>query len=1032
MKLLHVGPVSATEKWKQPAALVLMVSPPQSTMRNSHHILAGFLAILPAPLWAATAELTKEQTDFFEGKIRPILSETCYKCHSVEKGKSKGNLTLDMKAGWEKGGEGGPAIVPGNPEKSLLYTALTYADKDLQMPPSSSGGKLSAQQIADIAQWIKMGAPDPRTGTEVKKTKLSGLTDAARKHWAYQIPARYAFPNNKNQQWCRTSIDNFILQKLEEKGMLPSPDASRETLLRRVTYDLIGLPPTYAETEAFMNDTEPNAFEKVVDRLLASPAYGERWGRHWLDTARYADTVGGPRNANRNAEYRYADAWTYRDYVVKAFNDDKPYTDFIIEQLAADRIPDISPNDPRLAALGFLTVGERFRNANDIINDRIDVVSKGFLAMTVVCARCHDHMFDPIPTKDYYALHGVFANITEPADKPLIGMKATPAQRQDFDKKYTAIVKGITNQYYDLVGPQLTEFYRAPGAYIRAAVTNGGRKGKGNDEQKEMVSQYKLDADLVQLIGRGMQQNPSVWGPLASFRNGGGMRFKPMTAMSASAIAEKLGDKGGKLAMMMGRRASEGTNPLVEKALIAAQPKTFDGAVEVYAQLFESLTAKSKGFIPAMRNAVSAQVPEYEEAVIDLLRGPFEVLPAPLITEDWLQAATQGFPRKLAGRGRMNFGAINLLEITHPGAPARAMVVKDKDTPVNSPVLIRGQPQTRGDVVPRGFLEILSPGQKSVQFSKGSGRYELAMCIASKENPLTARVIVNRVWMHHFGEGFVRTPDDLGTMSEKPTHPELFDFLANWLMDTGWSLKKLHKFIVMSRVFQESSHTREEYETLDPGNRLLWRANVRRLDFEATRDSLLVYSGDLDRTVGGKPINLTEEPYSYRRSVYGYIDRGNLPELMAHFDFSDPDMPNSKRSTTIVPQQALFLMNSPMAVDVTRKILSRSEITRQSTELSRISAIYRLIFQRYPTLTEINMANKFLATETKLQAEVAAQIATKTAMAGNGKSGNGMRRGDGKFGAIQNEGSMVTRKVLTPWETFVQVLLFSNEAAYVN
>jgi mono/diheme cytochrome c family protein len=1010
-------------------------------MSTTPRILAGILAILPAPLWAAaTVELTKEQTDFFEGKIRPLFSETCYKCHSIENGKSKGGLTLDTKAGLDKGGDGGKAIVPGDPAKSLLYTAITYADKDLQMPPSSSGGKLSAQQIADVAAWIKMGAPDPRTGTEVKKPKLSGLTDSARRHWAYQPPARYAFPNNKNQQWCRTPIDSFILEKLEAKDMLPSPDATRETLLRRVTYDLTGLPPTYAETEAFMNDTAPNAYEKVVDRLLASPAYGERWARHWLDTARYADTVGGTRNQNRNSDYRYADAWTYRDYVVKAFNDDKPYTDFIVEQLAADLIPGASANDPRLAALGFLTVGERFRNANDVINDRIDVVSKGFLAMTVVCARCHDHMFDPIPTKDYYALHGVFANITEPSDKPLIGMKATPTQQQDFQKKYTALIKGIGNEYYDLVGKELAEIYRAPGAYIRAAFINGGKmaKGnaKGNDPQKEMIAQNKLDAELVQFLGRGMQQNPSVWGPLASMKSGGGLRFSKMTGAVAAEMTQRLeakfGDKGGKMAMTMGNRANAGTNPIVEKALTAAQPKTFDAAVEVYAQLFESLAAKSKAFIPAMRNAASATVSGYDEATIDLLRGPFEVVPAPLITQDWVQGAVMGFPRKLNGRGRMDFSAINLLEITHPGAPARAMIVKDKDTPVNSPVFIRGQQQTKGDVVPRGFLEILSPGQKSVAFTQGSGRYELATCIASKDNPLTARVIVNRVWMHHFGEGFVRTPDDLGTMSEKPTHPELLDFLANWFMDTGWSLKKLHKLIVMSRVFQESSHTRDEYETLDPGNRLLWRANVRRLDFEATRDSLLVYSGELDRTVGGKPINLTDEPYSNRRSVYGYIDRGNLPELMAHFDFSDPDMPNSKRSTTIVPQQALFLMNSAMAVDVTRKVLARSEITRQTSELSRISAIYRLIFQRYPTMKEIDMASKFLVTEKKLQGEVASQIAAKIASTAKGKGGNGMKRMDGKFGAIQNEGSPVERKVLSHWETYVQVLLFSNEAAYVN
>ena len=407
-------------------------TPATTSMSTTPRFLVCILAASSAPAWVAAAEPTKEQLDFFENKIRPILTDKCYKCHSVESGKSKGGLTLDTKPGWEKGGDAGPAVVPGNVEKSPLHKALTYADKDLQMPPSSSGGKLADNQIADIAAWIKMGAPDPRaTATKVKR---SGLTESARSHWAFREPGRYAIPNNKNQQWCRTPIDAYILQKLEEKGMFASPDADRETLLRRITFDLTGLPPTYAESEAFMNDTTANAYEKVVDRLLASPAYGERWARHWLDTARYADTIGGPRNAARTKQYRYADAWTYRDYVARAFNEDKPYTDFIIEQIAADKIPGIQPDDARLAALGFLTVGERFPNANDVINDRIDVVSKGFLGLTVACARCHDHMFDPIPTRDYYALHGVFSSITEPDQKPLIGSKVTPQQRQEIEQ----------------------------------------------------------------------------------------------------------------------------------------------------------------------------------------------------------------------------------------------------------------------------------------------------------------------------------------------------------------------------------------------------------------------------------------------------------------------------------------------------------------------------------------------------------------------------------------------------------------------
>ena len=996
-------------------------------MSTTPRFLVCILAASSAPAWGAAAEPTKDQLDFFENKIRPILTDKCYKCHSVESGKSKGGLTLDTKPGWEKGGDAGPAIVPGNVEKSPLHKALTYADKDLQMPPSSSGGKLADNQIADIAAWIKMGAPDPRaTATKVKR---SGLTESARAHWAFREPGRYAIPNNKNQQWCRTPIDAYILQKLEEKGMFASPDADRETLLRRITFDLTGLPPTYAESEAFMNDTTANAYEKVVDRLLASPAYGERWARHWLDTARYADTIGGPRNAARTKQYRYADAWTYRDYVVRSFNEDKPYTDFIIEQLAADKIPGIQPDDARLAALGFLTVGERFPNANDVINDRIDVVSKGFLGLTVACARCHDHMFDPIPTRDYYALHGVFSSITEPDQKPLIGSKVTPQQRQDFEKKYTALVKNLGSQYLDIVGTQLNEFYREPGAYIRAALAGGGNRGKGNDAAKEMIDNYKLERELVQFIARGIQQNSSVWGPLMSFKSGGG-KLKNMVAMDKG--AEKGGDKSGKMmAKPMAASAQPGVNPFVAKVMAEKQPKNFDEAVEVYVQIFASMAAKGKGLAPALKSAPSASVPGYDSAMIDLLRGPFEIAPAALLTQETIESAVQGLPQKLAGRGRLNLGDINLLEISHPGAPARAMVVADKAKPTNSPIFIRGQAQTRGEIVPRSFLEILSPDRKPVPFTEGSGRYELAKCIASKENPLTARVIVNRVWMHHFGEGFVATPDDLGTMSEKPTHPELFDFLANWFMDNGWSLKKLHKFIVLSRIYQESSHTRPEYEVIDPGNRLIWRANVRRLEFEAMRDSLLVFSGGLDRTVGGKPINLTDEPYSFRRSVYGYIDRGNLPELMSQFDFSDPDMPNSKRATSIVPQQALFLMNNSMAVDVARKILARPEVASKSGDLYKISAIYRIVFQRSPKMNEIQMGSQFILTETKNQAQAVAEIAAKSASA-KGKPTGMKGRGDSKFSAIQNEGLTVARKVLSPWETYVQALLFSNEAAYVN
>ncbi len=1012
---------------------------------NTHFFL-GFLIFTTASQgWAeAAAAPTKEQLDFFEQKIRPILADNCYKCHSEEKGKAKGGLTLDLRMGWEKGGESGAAVVPGNLEKSLLYSAVTYGNEDTQMPPTSSGGKLAESQISDLAAWIKMGAPDPRT--EAKKAKLSGLSDKARSHWAYQPVKKPAVPINKNQQWCRTPVDCFILQKLEAKTMFPSPDADRETLLRRVTYDFTGLPATYAEVEAFMADTAPNAYSKVLDRLLASPAYGERWGRHWLDTARYSDTIGGDRN-NRTTEYRYPDAWTYRDYVVKAFNDDKPYTDFITEQLAADKLPGVQPNDARLAALGFLTVGERFRNVNDVINDRIDVTSKGFLGLTVACARCHDHMFDPIPTKDYYALHGVFTNITEPADKPLIGKKPDPQQERDFTAKMAVATKELQTRYYDAVGFYLNEFRAKPAAYIQAALAGGGGKRDAEAilKRNEIIKKNSLDEQFVQFIGRGFQRNPGVWRPLMQFRNGGS--YKPGVAMAGmdpekrmermeAKLGEKMGAKAEKMARQLANRAKVSANHLIEEALAARQPKNFDEALQVYVDLFASLDAKAKDFIPSMKNAVSQTIAGYEdEALVQLLSGPFEVTPAPLATKDWIETAQLGWPNKVSGRARLNFGDINMLEISHPGAPARAMVVQDKNKVANSAVFIRGQAETKGEIVPRGFLEILSPAHQAVHFSQGSGRLELAQCIASKDNPLTARVIVNRVWMHHFGEGFVQTPDDLGVMSEKPTHPELLDYLASYFMENGWSLKKLHKLIAMSRVYQESSQTRKEYEVVDPENRLLWRANIRRLDFEAMRDSLLVFSGQLDRTLGGKPINLTEEPYSYRRSAYGYVDRGNLPELMASFDFSDPDMPNSRRTTTVVPQQALFLMNSSMAVDVARKTLARPEVARASTDLHRIMALYRIIFQRTAKPQEIQMGVQFIQNETSVQDEIVASMQGKlTRIAEKEKrlAKGGKKNNEARFGAIHNEGDRVERKPLSPWETYAQALLFSNEAAYVN
>lgn len=999
-------------------------------MRAAPLFLAAITGVAAPAFAAVTAEPTPEQTAFFESKIRPILADNCYKCHSLENGKSKGGLTLDTRDGVLKGGEVGPVVVPGNPAASPLIKAVKYEDKDLQMPPSKEGGKLKDEQIAALTEWVKMGAPDPRK--EVPKTKLTGLTAQARKHWSYQPVTKPEVPAIKNRVWCRTPVDGFILSKIEAKGMVPSPDASKETLLRRATYDLTGLPPTPQEVTDFLSDESAQAFSKVIERLLASPAYGERWGRYWLDTARYADTIGGMGN-NGRMDYRFPYAWTYRDYVIKAFNDDKPYDQFIVEQLAADKLPDIKPDDPRLAALGFITVGERFNNVNDVINDRIDTVTKGFLGMTVSCARCHDHKFDPIPTKDYYALHGVFSSITEPAAKPVIGMPALD-QLTDFHGKLDTLEQDIRDGYYKALADETAKFRSNPTGYLLAAQA---RKGNASaSEMKaamDMMKERKLDPELVQDVSRNVRSNDPVFAPFRALMNIAPAEF---AAKAPAIIAEYAGTAApapsdDKKERRKAPKAS--VNPLVVAALKDAKPQSLDDVAAIYDKLFASLQPRAAEFFRAAASTKTLPPSGFDPAVVQMLEIPYKVEAGGGVSmEKFREMANRG-PRKFANRAGQNSAKINELLLTHPGVPVRAMTIADLSKPKDSPVFIRGQAQTRGEIVPRRFLEVLSQNGGPVQFPKdSSGRFELAQCIASKTNPLTARVLVNRVWMHHFGEGFVPTPDDLGTQSEPPTHPELLDYLASYFMEKGWSIKQLHRVIMLSRIYQVSSSTIPDYEAIDSQNRLLWRANIRRLDFEAMRDSLLAMSGKLDRTIGGQPINLTDEPYSYRRSVYGYIDRGNLPELMQSFDFSDPDMTNSKRATSIVPQQALFLMNSAMSVDVARRVVARPEVAGARDDLSRVVAIYRVIFQRNPKPAELQMATKFLGLETKTPAEggnVAADLKTTAKIVAKRaeakKSASGTK-------AIQNEGEIVDRRPLTAWETYAQALLFSNEAAYVN
>ena len=683
-----------------------------------------------------------------------------------------------------------------------------------------------------------MGAPDPRSAIAAQKQWADDKTN----HWAWQPVKRVPIPEVSNPDWCQTPVDNFILAKLDENGLKPNPPADKRTLIRRATFDLIGLPPTQQEVEDFVNDDSPGAFAKVVDRLLASPHYGERWGRHWLDVARYSDTKGQPRrNTEDNAN---PFAWTYRDYVIRSFNENKPYNIFILEQIAADRLTTSARNPTNLAALGFLTVGDHFMGMqNDILNDRIDVVTKGFLGLTVTCARCHDHKFDPIPQKDYYSLRGIFDSSVEPKVEPVIGKI-----------------------------PNTPEYF----AYYRQ------REKLAQDEET-------IEASLPQL--------------------------RKTNNVAGIKLAQK------------GLRETE--------------------------------------------------------------------------------------------------HAISELELTNPAAPMRAMVLEDVVHGHDSPLFIRGEAGNLGEKVPRRFLQLLSGPVRPV-FTNGSGRVELALAIANRKNPLTARVMINRIWQHHFGEGFVPTPDDFGMMSEPPSHPQLLDYLAMNFMTNGWNIKKIHRLIMLSSVYQESSLNNPRYEQTDPGNRLLWRANIRRLEFEPLRDSLLAIGGTLDTNLYGRPVDLRQKPDSTRRTIYDYVDRANISDVLINFDFATPDMVTGIRHVTTVPQQALFLMNSPLVINLARRLVAMPDFVDSADDAARLNFLYERIYQRPPDAEETALGLEFV-NQTPLREEVPAanKVAANQLPSGNkpGQHGNGNRPG--------GNGNK-KRAPLTSWEEYAQALLQANETSFVN
>jgi hypothetical protein len=775
------------------------------------------LAVLCAPLTAQPPD-----TAFFESKIRPVLATKCYACHSSNLKAPMGELVLDTKAGLLKGGVGGPVVVPGKPAESRLLGALRYTGARLQMPP---GGKLADSVIADFERWIAGGAPDPRAGAAAQATvPLKGMSvEDGRKWWAFQPVRQMPSPKVKDEVWQKTKIDSFLLAALEGKGLTPSPAADPRTLVGRAYIDLIGLKPTYQEVEAFANDASPDAYSKLIERLMASPQYGERWGRHWLDVARFGED--NPTSEATNPPYPFA--WRYRDWVIEAMNRDVPYDRFVKLQLAADLIPGVARGD--LRALGYLGAAPVYhkdqRLSEEVIytfltddwDERVDAVSRGLLGMTVACARCHDHKFDPIPTKDYYGLAGVFAS-TMRSERPMF----------DVDPKIEARYMWARNRLFDL-------------RYSANLLTN---EASTVENSAPRVAKWQAEIDALKAEMERLRDGyPLLVSSLEKF-------WTPPPPKSS---------REGR------RRNSTSTEPFMNAVYDAAQ--YMDGTD-----------------------------PQYT----------------------WV-----------------NY---------RPGE-AR-----------NLPVLRSGNVAAPGEITPRHFLTVLSKGDGV--FKRGSGRLDLAEKIFTDAAPLTARVIVNRVWDWHFGRPLVVTTSDFGTQGEKPTHPELLDDLAARFIANGWSLKWLHREIMLSAAYRQSSAWRPDAAAADQPNSLLWRMNPRRLDIESYRDSMLRAAGTLDDRLYGPSEDIGAQGFT-RRTVYARVARGGLSTLLRLYDFPDPTQTSPGRDLTTTSLQQLFIMNSKFMREQATALAA--SVKDEPDDAARMRNLYRRILSRDPSAKELDLAVSFLA-----------------------------------------------------------------------
>ena len=861
-----------------------------------------------------------DPVEFFEMKVRPLLAAQCFACHTAT---AMGGLVMKSREALLKGGDSGPAIVSGHPDQSLLIQAVRQTHDRLKMPPQS---RLAEEQIENLVTWVRAGAVWPDDSPAASAARQEGryvIRQEQRDFWSFQPPSPVDLPRVKREGWARSPLDHFVLSRLEDEGLDPVEPADRRTLLRRAHFDLTGLPPTLDEVNAFLDDESSDAFQRVVDRLLASPRYGERWGRFWLDLARYSDD-----KLNSTEDEPYLNAFRYRDWVIQAFNDDLPYDLFVKSQLAGDLLQDQSKG--YVGGLGFYAISPQFQD------DRVDATTRTFLGLTGGCAQCHDHKFDPIPTEDYYALLGVF-NSSEIDEYPLSAEEVVEQYRKE-EERLNAEKKALDEFRANQRSQLIEALAHQTSCYIQASwkVLRSNEK-----EDLDSVTQDQgLDKETlnrwIEYLSTFPRDHPFLDPWDQALASGAKAHRIEEIAQSVEALVISVGREKRRVDEENERRTHGKTRVEIGKTelLSLERDKYF---------LWRDLASEKEFTAPSKFE--SGILYYLEEKVDRFLDG---------VWKSHLDALSRRVER---------------LEAAMPEKYPFFHVISDKEKASNEHVRIRGNPSNLGEEVPRRFLSILSQSEPR-PFTRGSGRLELAEAIASPDNPLTARVMVNRIWLQHFGQGIVRTPSNLGQMGDRPSHPELLDYLALCFVESGWSVKAMHRKIMLSATYALSTRFSEANYKVDPESRLLWRHRPRRLDAEALRDSLLQVSGKLELGVGGVSSRLDDES-NLRRTVYGFVSRRRLDTLLALFDFPNPNSSSPRRILTNTPLQGLFFLNSELVARMARALSQRLEVEAGGKEPARITLAYRLLFGRQPSPKEMQIGLSFVNHESDAWARYA-------------------------------------------------------------